>query len=72
MSCQAFENISCETLLTNISDPAIKSIVTKRNHPSKLAIGELCNTAHNFTFSIPNINRKEILLEMFNVSTSGY
>lgn len=70
-SLKTFEYINCETISTNISGPTIKSIVTKRNHPSILAIGEVRNAAHNyFTFSFPNANRKEILLEIFNVSTS--
>ena len=36
-------NSNCEPLANNISDPVLKCVVKYRNHPSILAVGEVCN-----------------------------
>ena len=37
------EYSNCEPLANNISDPVLKCVVKYRNHPSILAVGEVCN-----------------------------
>ena len=36
-------NSNCEPLASNIRDPVLKCVVKYRNHPSILAVGEVCN-----------------------------
>ena len=44
------EYSNCETLAKNISDLVLKCVVKYRNHPSILAIGEVCNTFKTVIF----------------------
>ena len=50
-----------EPLASNISDPILKCVVKYRNHPSILAIGEICKKHPRRPFSFSKINREEIL-----------
>ena len=40
-------------LANNISDPVLKCVVKHRNHPSMVAIGEVCNKHPKLLFSFP-------------------
>ena len=50
---------NCEPLFNNISDPVLKCVVKYRNHPSILALGEVCNKHLRLAFSFSKINREE-------------
>ena len=45
------EYSNCEPLANNVSDPVSKCVVKYRNHPSKLAIREICNKHPRLSFS---------------------
>ena len=47
-----------DPLANIISDPVLKCIVKCRNHPSILAIGEVCNKPKVTFFSIKNTKRR--------------
>ena len=64
------EYSNCEPLANKISDPVLKCIVKYRNHPSILAIGEVCNKHSRLPFSFSKINRGEILREILKLETS--
>ena len=64
------EYSSCEPLANNISDTILKCVVKYRNHPSILAIGEVCNKHRRLPFSFSKINRQEILGEILKLETS--
>ena len=53
------ECFNCGSLNNNISDSVLKCVVRYRNHPSILAIGEVCNKHPRLSFS--KINKEEIL-----------
>ena len=55
------EYSNCEPLANNISDSILKCVVKYRNHPSILAIGEICKKHPRRPFSFSKINREEIL-----------
>ena len=61
---------NCEHLANNISDPILKCVVKYRNHPSILAIGEVCDKHPRRPFSFSKINREEILGEILKLETS--
>ena len=48
----------------------ISAILFYRNHPSILAIGEVCNKHPRLPFSFSKINREEILGEILKLETS--
>ena len=52
------EYSNCEPLASNISDPVLKCVVKHRNHPSILAIGEVCNKHQRLPFSFSKISRE--------------
>ena len=60
------EYSDCEPFANNISDPILKCVVKYRNHPSILAIGEVCKKHPRLPFSFSKINREEILEEILN------
>ena len=62
------EYSNCEPLANNISDPLLKCVAKYRNHPSILAIGEVCNKQPR-PFSFLKIIREEILREILNLET---
>ena len=64
------EYSNCEPLANNISDPILKCVVKYRNHPSILAIGEVCKKHPRRPFSFSKINREEILEEILKLETS--
>ena len=64
------EYSNCEPLANNISDPILKCVVKYRNHPSILAIGEVCKKHPRRPFSFSKINREEILGEILKLETS--
>ena len=45
------EYSNCEPLANNISDSVLICVVKHRNHPSILAIGEVCNKHPRLPFS---------------------
>ena len=53
------EYTNYEPLANNISDPVLKCVVKYRNHPSILALGEVCNKHLRLAFSFSKINREE-------------
>ena len=61
---------NCEPLANNISDPILKCVVKYRNHPSILAIAEICKKHPRRPFSFSKINREEILGEILKLETS--
>ena len=64
-----FSNI-VSNLNLRISDPILKCVVKYRNHPSILAIAEVCKKHPRRPFSFSKINREEILREILNLETS--
>ena len=52
-----------------MADPVIKSILKYRDHPSVLAIGEVCKEKYDNPFLFTGIS-KEILKEIVNLNTS--
>ena len=61
---------NCDPLANNIRDPVLKYIVKHRNHPSKLAIGEVYNKNRKLPFSFSKIHRDEILSDILKLETS--
>ena len=59
-----------EPLANNISDPVLKCVLKYRDHPSILAIGEVCNKHSRLPFSFSKIKREEILKEILDLETS--
>ena len=53
------EYSDCEPFASNISDPILKCVVKYRNHPSILAIGEVCDKHPRRPFSFSKINEKK-------------
>ena len=68
LNIAAYSN--CEPLASNISDPILKCVVKYRNHPSILAIGEVCKKHPTLQFSISKVNRGEILGKILKSETS--
>ena len=64
------EYSNCKPLANNISDPVLKCVVKYRNHPSILAIGEVCNKHPRLSLSFSKINRQEILKEILKLKIS--
>ena len=64
------EYSNCEPLANNISDPILKCAVKYRNHPSILAIGDVCSKHPRLPFSFSKINREEIVGEILKLETS--
>ena len=64
------EYSNCEPFANIISDPVLKCAVKFRNHPSILAIGEVCKKHSRLPFSFSKIKREEILREILKLETS--
>ena len=64
------EYSNCEPLANNISDPILKCAVRYRNHPSILAIGDVCSKHPRLPFSFSKMNREEIVGEILKLETS--
>ena len=64
------EYSNCEPFANIISDPVLKCAVKYRNHPSILAIGEVCKKHSRLPFSFSKIKREEILREILKLETS--
>ena len=64
------EYSNCEPLANNISDPVLKCVLKYRDHPSILAIGEVCNKHSRLPFYFSKIKREEILKEILDLETS--
>ena len=56
--------------LENVADPIIKLILKYTDHPSILAIGELCKEKSDSPFLFTGIDKQEILKEILNLDTS--
>ena len=56
--------------LENVADPIIKLILKYRDHPSILAIGEVCKEKSDNPFLFTGIEKEEILKEILNLDTS--
>ena len=52
------EYTKCDPVFSNISGPIIKSIVKYRNHPSILALGEVCNRTKSLLFQFSGVKKK--------------
>ena len=64
------EYSNCEPLANNISDPVLKCVVKYRNHPSILALGEVCDKHSRLPFSFSKISREKILREILKLDIS--
>ena len=62
------EYSNCDRTSDNMNDPVAKAIVKYRNHPSILAIEEVCRGQSGFSFSC--VNREEISKEILNLDVS--
>lgn len=60
----------CNPILSKIRGLIVKSIVKYRNHISTLAIERVWNRKRKPSVSISNIDKKEILLEIWNLISS--
>ena len=56
--------------LENAADPIIKLILKYRDHPSILAIGEVCKAKSDSPFLFTGIGKEEILKEILILDTS--
>ena len=50
-----------------MTDPIIKLILKYRDHPSTLAIGEVCKEKYDSLFLFTGIDKEEILKEILNL-----
>ena len=55
--------------LENVADPIIKLILKHRDHPSILAIGEVCKAKSDSPFLFTGIGKEEILKEILILDT---
>ena len=62
--------VDSNSSLENVADPIIKLILKYRDHPSILAIGEVCKEKSDSPFLFTGIDKKEILKEILNLDTS--
>ena len=62
--------VDSKSSLENVADPIIKLILKYRDHPSILAIGEVCKEKSDSPFLFTGIDKKEILKEILNLDTS--
>ena len=53
-----------------MADPIIKLILKYRDHPSILAIGEVCKEESDSSFLFTGIDKEEILKEILNLDAS--
>ena len=53
-----------------MTDPIIKLILKYRDHPSTLAIGEVCKEKYDSLFLFTGIDKEEILKEILNLDAS--
>ena len=53
-----------------MADPIIKLILKYRDHPSILAIGEVCKQKSDSPFLFTGIDKEEILKKILNLDTS--
>ena len=64
------EYSNCDPLANNIRDPVLKYIVKYRNHPSILAIEEVCNKNRRLPFSFSKMQRDKIRSDIIKLETS--
>ena len=64
------EYSNCDPLANNIRDSVLKYIVKYRNHPSILAIEEVCNKNRKLPFSFWKIQRDKIRSDILKLETS--
>ena len=62
--------IDSNSNLENVADPIIKLILKYRDHPSILAIGEVCKEKSDSSFLFTGIDKEEILKEILNLDAS--
>ena len=62
--------VDCNSNLENVADPIVKLILKYRDHPSILAIGEVCKEKSDSPFLFTGIDKEEILKEILNLDTS--
>ena len=65
-----FSFFSNDLLANNIRDSVLKCIVTYRNHPSILVIGEVYNDNRRLPFSFSKIKGNETLSDILKLETS--
>ena len=61
---------NCDLLAENIQEHALKTILNYRNHPSIMAIGEVCKRNPQFSFRC--VNKDEILKEILDLDVKRF
>ena len=61
---------NCKPLANSISYPVLKCVIKHKNHPSILAIREVCSKHPRLPLSFSKVNREEILRKILKLETS--